>query len=192
MTQVLSGAGMRRRADDGHAAARGRRRRPRRPSTARPAPYYDYEEPPRGRSIWPWLLALGLIIAGAIGGWFLYTKIQDQLNSNRPVAVPDVTLLQQDLAVQKIQQAGPDAARRQARRATRCRRGRSSTQDPAGGAKIGKGSTVTLTVSTGQAEGARCPTCAGDSVTDAITALAELGLNPKIVARLLARSRPTR
>ena len=46
-----------------------------------------------GRSIWPWLLALGLIIAGGIGGWFLYTKIQDQLNSNKPVAVPDVMLL---------------------------------------------------------------------------------------------------
>ena len=62
------------------------------PAYRSPAPYYDYEEPPRGRSLWPWLLALGLIIAGAIGGWFLYTKIQDQLNNNKPVAVPDVRL----------------------------------------------------------------------------------------------------
>ena len=89
MTQVLSGAGITRRADDGHAPAR--RRVPARAARlSRPTPYYDYEEPPRGRSFWPWLLALGLIIAGAIGGWFLYTKIQDQLNANKPVAVPDV------------------------------------------------------------------------------------------------------
>src|SRR5437660_3627428 len=71
-----------------------------------PSGYYDYEEPPRGRSVWPWLLALGLIIAGGIGGWFLYTKIQDQLNSNKPVAVPDVVLLQKDLAKLKVEQAG--------------------------------------------------------------------------------------
>ncbi len=34
------------------------------------------------------LLALGLIIVGGIGGSFLYTKIQDQLNTNRRLAVP--------------------------------------------------------------------------------------------------------
>ena len=51
------------------------------PNYRSPSPYYDYEEPPRGRSIWPWLLALGLIVAGAIGGWFLYKKIQEQLDS---------------------------------------------------------------------------------------------------------------
>ncbi|HVV58699.1 MAG TPA: Stk1 family PASTA domain-containing Ser/Thr kinase, partial [Gaiellaceae bacterium] len=71
-----------------------------------PRGYYDYEEPPRGRSFWPWLLALGLIVAGAAGGYFLYEKIQDQLNSNKPVAVPDVRLLVRRLAVQKIEAAG--------------------------------------------------------------------------------------
>ncbi len=89
MTQVLSGVGI--------ASAQTMVQRPGRgvappapPVYRAPTPYYDYEDPPPGRSIWPWLIALGLIIAGGIGGWFLYTKIQDQLNSNKPVSVPDV------------------------------------------------------------------------------------------------------
>src|SRR4051795_2570162 len=104
MTQVLSGAGT--------ASAATIVQRPRTAVAPPPAPppyrspgYYDYEEPPGGRSVWPWLLALGLIIAGAAGGWFLYTKIQHQLKSNQPVAVPDVVLLQKDLAKLKVEQA---------------------------------------------------------------------------------------
>src|ERR671929_951483 len=63
MTQVLSGAGA--------ASAQTMVQRPRTTVAPPPAPpvyrspgYYDYEEPPGGRSIWPWLIALGLIIAG--------------------------------------------------------------------------------------------------------------------------------
>jgi serine/threonine-protein kinase len=177
MTQVLSGVGI--------PAAQTMVTRPRAlaappapPAYRAPTPYYDYDEPPRGRSIWPWLLALGLIIAGAIGGWFLYTKIQDQLNTNRPVAVPDVTLLQKDLAKLKIQQAGltPRIVRSSSETVPK---GQVSTQDPGGGAKIGKGSTVTLTVSTGLPR-VHVPDVRGQSVTDAVAALAKLGLNPRV------------
>ena len=60
MTQVLAGAGI--------AAAPTMVTRPRGVAPPAPpayrAPGQYYEEPPRGRSIWPWLLALGLIIAG--------------------------------------------------------------------------------------------------------------------------------
>ncbi len=177
MTQVLSGVGI--------AAAQTMVARPRSlaappapPVYRSPSSYYDYDQPPGGRSIWPWLLALGLIIAGGIGGWFLYTKIQDQLNTNRPVAVPDVTLLQANLARLKIEQAG--LTPRLVRRADETvPRGQISAQDPGGGAKIGKGSTVTLTVSTGLPV-VIVPDVRGRSVTDAVTALAQLGLNPKI------------
>ena len=105
MTQVLSGAGI--------ASAQTMVQRPRTAVAPPPVPpvyrspgYYDYEEPPGRRSIWPWVLAVGLILAGAAGGWFLYTKIQDQLNNNKPVAVPDVMLMARSLAVEKIQEAG--------------------------------------------------------------------------------------
>src|SRR5918911_1723571 len=102
MTQGLSGGGI--------SNAQTMVQPPRTTVAPPPAPpayrspgYYDYEEPPGGRSIWPWLLALGLIIAGAIGGWFLYTKIQDQLNNNKLVSIPDVMLLQKALATQHVQ-----------------------------------------------------------------------------------------
>src|SRR5579884_1624644 len=76
------------------------------PAYRRPLPYYDYEEPAPRRSLWPWLLALGLVVLGAAGGWLLYTKIQQQLTNNTPIAVPDVRLEQQQLAVENIRKAG--------------------------------------------------------------------------------------
>jgi serine/threonine-protein kinase len=178
MTQVLSGVGA--------TTAQTMITRPRAvapppapPSYRTPGPYYDYEEPPRGRSIWPWLLALGLIIAGAIGGWFLYTKIQQQIDTNRPVAVPDVRLMQRELAVLKIQQAGlkplvvkgPDDT---------VPAGQVADENPGGGSKVGKGSTVTLRVSTGKPK-VTVPDVRGRDVNSAIAALAGLGLNAKIV-----------
>ncbi len=176
MTQVLSGAGI--------SNAQTMIQRPRTTVTP-PAPpvyrspgYYDYEEPPRGRSIWPWLLALGLIIAGGIGGWFLYTKIQDQLDSNKPVAVPDVLLLQQDLAKLKITQAGlsPQVVKETSDTVPP---GQVSDEEPPSGTKIGKGSTVTLTVSTGKPK-VPVPDVVGQDITSALTQLAGAGLQPKI------------
>jgi eukaryotic-like serine/threonine-protein kinase len=176
MTQVLSGAGI--------ATAQTMVQRPRTtvappaPPAYRPAGYYDYDEPPRGRSVWPWLIALGLIIAGGVGGWFLYTKIQDQLKTNEPVAVPDVMLLQKDLAKLKVEQAGLQA---QIVRGTSdsVAPGQISGESPPGGTKIGKGSTVTLTVSTGKPK-VTVPNVVGQDITSALTTLAGAGLQPKI------------
>jgi serine/threonine-protein kinase len=177
MTQVLSGVG--------NATAATMVTRPRAvapppapPIYRTPTPYYDYEEPPRGRSIWPWLLALGLIIAGAIGGWFLYTKIQEQLDSNRPVAVPDVRLMQKDLARLKIEQAGlkPIVLKDTSDSVPP---GQVIDENPGGGSKVGKGSTVTLRVSTGKPK-VTIPDVRGRNAEDAIAALAGIGLNPRI------------
>src|SRR5581483_6714957 len=177
MTQVLSGAGL--------ASAQTMVQRPRTTVSPPPAPpvyrtpgYYDYDEPPRGRSIWPWLLALGLIIAGGIGGWFLYTKIQSELNKNTPVAVPDVLLLQKDLAKLKIQQAGLSVQVVKGTSDT-VPPGQVATEDPPSGTKIGKGSTVTLTVSTGKPK-VTVPNVVGQDVSSALTALAGQGLSPQI------------
>ena len=147
MTQVISGAGI--------STAATMIQRPRTAVAPPPAPpvyrapggYYDYEEPPRGRSIWPWLLALGLIIAGAIGGYYLYQKIQDQLNSNKPVAVPNVLLLQRNLAVLKLQQAGLKA-RVQYEYSDSVNKGQVAEQNPSEGSQIARNSSVTVLVST--------------------------------------------
>src|SRR3954471_3580038 len=177
MTQVLSGVGI--------TSAQTMIQRPRTSVAPPPAPpayrspgYYDYEEPPPGRSVWPWLIALLLILAGAIGGWFLYTKIQDQLNNNKPVAVPDVLLLQQDLAKLKIQEAGLTAASINGTSET-VAPAQVSKEAPPSGTKIGKGSTVTLTVSTGKPK-VRVPDVVGQSLDSALSALAGQGLQPKI------------
>jgi eukaryotic-like serine/threonine-protein kinase len=178
MTQVLSGAGV--------ATAQTMISRPRAvapppapPVYRPPGQYYDYAEPPRGRSIWPWVLAIGLILAGAIGGWFLYTKVQQQLDNNRPVAVPDVRLVQKDLAVLQIRNQGLKPVLQYAANDT-VPKGQVADENPGGGAKISKGSTVTLTISTGPPK-VTVPDVRGRSLTDAIAALASLGLSPKIV-----------
>ena len=178
MTQVLSGAGI--------TGAQTMVQRPRGVATAPPAPpayrtptpYYDYEEPPSRRSIWPWLLALGLIAAGIVGGWFLYMKIQDQLNANKTIAVPGVQLLQKDLAVQKIREAGL-VPRLQYGFNDTVPKGQVADQNPTDGTKVGKGSQVTLTISRGVPQ-VQVPSVVGQDVTSAVATLAQLGLNPKI------------
>jgi serine/threonine-protein kinase len=175
MTQVLAGAGI-------SSSAQTMIQRPRAvappapPVYRSPSPYY--EEPQPGRSIWPWLLALGLIIAGAVGGWFLYTKIQDQINSNKPIAVPDVTLLARPLAVTKIKEQGL-VPRVVTASSDTVPKGQVSDENPGGGSKVAKGSTVTLTVSTGVAQ-VKVPNVVGQDVNQAVATLAGLGLNPNI------------
>src|SRR4029079_14921207 len=66
------------------------------PST--PGRYYEYDEPPRKRTIWPWLLAILLIAGALVGGWFAYQALQDQLTAANPVAVPDGKGLPDQLA----------------------------------------------------------------------------------------------
>ncbi len=141
MTQVLAGAGI---AAAPTMITRARGVAPPAPPAYRAPGTTYYEEPPRGRSVWPWLIALGLIIAGGIGGWFLYTKIQDQLE-----------LEQADRRARRdAARSGRSPSRRSARRGssrwssppptTRSPKGQVSEENPAGGSKVGKGSTVTL------------------------------------------------
>jgi beta-lactam-binding protein with PASTA domain len=175
MTQVLAGAGI---SSAQTMISRPRAVAPPAPPVYRaPSPYY--EEPQPGRSIWPWLLALGLIIAGGIGGWFLYTKIQDQINSNKPIAVPDVTLLARPLAVAKIKEQGL-VPRVVTASSDTVPKGQVSDENPGGGSKVAKGSTVTLTVSTGIAQ-VKVPNVVGQDVNQAVATLAGIGLNPNIV-----------
>ncbi len=177
MTQVLAGAGV---SSAGTMVQRPTRSvtAPAPPAYRPPTPYYDYEEPPPGRSIWPWLLALGLIIAGGVGGFFLYTKIQDQLNSNKLVSVPNVMLLQRGLAREKVLEAGlkPKIVYHTS---DNVGKGQVSAQNPSDGQKIGKGSTVILTISQGKPK-VSVPPVVDQDQTSAITSLAGAGLVPKV------------
>ena len=188
MTQVLSGAGRHDRADDGHAPAR-RRAAARAARLPHARPYYDYEEPPRGRSIWPWLLALGLIIAGAIGGWFLYTKIQDQLNANKPVAVPDVRA-----AAARPREAEDRAGRARRRRSSeraeraRCRKGQVSDAEPRRRLEGRQGLDGHADGLDRQAEGAGARRASARTSTAAVAALAAARAEPEDRARSTRRA----
>jgi serine/threonine-protein kinase len=186
MTQVIAGAGV--------STAQTMIQRPRTSVAPPPAPpayrapgYYDYEEPPRGRSVWPWLLALALIVAAGIGGWYLYTKIQDQLNNSKTVAVPNVLLLQKNLARLHIQQLGLHP---------RVRYGFSDTvnpgqvydQDPQDGVQVKKDSPVTIFVSRGKEKFA-VPDVVNQDVTSAVQMLAAAGMQVKIT-RIYSGSQP--
>jgi serine/threonine-protein kinase len=176
MTQVLSGAGI---AEGRTMVSRPLSIAPPAPPAYRaPTPYYDYEEPPRRRSVWPWLLALGLILAGAAGGYFLYERVQDQLNKNAPVAVPDVRLVVRRLAVEKVREAGLSPQVALAAHDT-VPAGQVISENPSQGAKIGKGSTVTLTVSTGRPK-TTVPDVRNQQLATAVQMLTAAGLNPKI------------
>ena len=140
------------------------------PARTPPAAYYGYEGPPRrSRSIWPWILVLLLLAAAAVAAWFAYGAIRDQLNANKPVAVPYVVGLREKLAVQHIEDKGLHA--RIVRHSNETYpRGIVFGQQPDGGEKTDKGNRVRIVVSTGRAKIA-VPDVVGKSQSDAVAAL---------------------
>ena len=157
-------------------------------TTIRPAPaasptytpgrYYEYDEPPRRRSFWPWLLGVLLVAAVLVGGWFAWQELQSQLAETKPVAVPDVTGVPERLAVREIQEAGlEDLVVRVPHDEVKL--GIVIDQDPQPGDRIEKGNFVTIRVSTGK-EKVRVPDVVGDSRDQAVSELTQAGLEPNV------------
>jgi beta-lactam-binding protein with PASTA domain/predicted Ser/Thr protein kinase len=149
---------------------------PQPPARTPPAAYYGYEGPPRrSRSIWPWLLVLLLLVGAGVAAWFGYGKIRDQLNANKPVAVPYVVGLKERLAVKKIRDKGLRV--RILRRASTQypQIGTVTGQSPEGGEKTDKGNAVRLTVSSGRPK-STVPEVVGKSQSEAVAALTALHL----------------
>jgi eukaryotic-like serine/threonine-protein kinase len=143
---------------------------PQPPARTPPAAYYGYEGPPRrSRSIWPWLLALLLLVAAGVAAWFAYGEIKDQLNANKPVAVPFVVGLKQAQAEAKIREKGLKVKALRRSNETFAR-GIVTGQSPEGGEKTDKGNAVRITISTGRAK-VTVPDVVGKSQSDAVAQL---------------------
>jgi eukaryotic-like serine/threonine-protein kinase len=153
--------------------------RPAPPGGTPPAGYYGYEGPPRRRRpIWPWILAVLLLAAAGAAAWFAYTKVQDQLNSSKTVAVPNVVPLREALAVRKIQDANlsPNVIRDYD---DTVKKGIVISQSPNAGVHIAKNSSVDIHVSRGPPP-VDVPDVVGKSRDDAVAALIDAGLRPTV------------
>jgi eukaryotic-like serine/threonine-protein kinase len=148
------------------------------PAYGPPTGFYEYEEPIRRRSIWPWLLAVLVIAAAVAGGWYVYTKVQDQLAATKPVAVPFVEGTKEVLAVENIRNAGlhPVVARQPDDKVPETF---VISQDPSAGTRTDKGNPVRIVVSTGLPK-VNVPDVVGDQATDAVAALTERGLKASV------------
>jgi serine/threonine-protein kinase len=156
---------------------------PPRPETARtpPPPYrpgYRYEEPPPKRRRWaPWLLVALLLAAAGFAGWYVFMKIQDQLAANATVAVPNVVGVREQLAKQKLGNAGL-VPRVERAASTEFDKGIVMDQRPDGGARVQNGDEVTIIVSTGVPR-VDVPRVVGKDYGAAVDALDAVNLNSK-------------
>jgi serine/threonine-protein kinase len=149
------------------------------PAATRPPVYYDYEQPPeRHRPVWPWLIALALVVLAGFAGWLAYVQIKKQLNATKQIAVTRYIGLRESVAREEIVSAGlvADIKRRPstAQPATFV-----FDQNPSPGNKTPKGNTVTIFVSTGIAK-VPVPDVRNKDSTDAAAAIAALGLKPDV------------
>jgi eukaryotic-like serine/threonine-protein kinase len=153
--------------------------RPAPPGRTPPAGYYGYEGPPRRRRpVWPWILSLLLLAAAGGAAWFAYTKIQDQLNANKPVAVPLVEGIRESAAKMKLRDANL-TPKTETEPSTDVDKGFVIRQDPSAGDRVQKHTIVTITVSSGPPK-VVVPSVLGKNRDDAVSTLSNLGLQPKV------------
>jgi beta-lactam-binding protein with PASTA domain/predicted Ser/Thr protein kinase len=136
--------------------------------------YYEYDEPIRRRPIWPWALAMLLLASAGFAGYYVYTKIQDQLAGVKPISVPFVRGSLEIKADAKLRAAGLRPRPRRVPNDT-VPVGIVFDQNPDAGSRVAKDSEVVISVSTGKPK-VKVPDVRGKSVDDAVSALADAGL----------------
>jgi eukaryotic-like serine/threonine-protein kinase len=163
-TMVLSGE----RAIDATAATQITRR-----------PLQPYEPPDRSRSLWPWLVGLGALLALLVAAWFLYEPIKDRFEGAETVAVPYVVGIQQSLAEARIEDEGLVP---QVRRVSNSdvEEGVVFAQIPTEGTRVDSGEIVRIDVSSGKPE-VTIPGVVGQTSEDAVAELTRAGLVAQVV-----------
>jgi eukaryotic-like serine/threonine-protein kinase len=143
-------------------------------TTYTPGRYYEYDEPARRRSIWPWLLGTLLVALVLVGGWFAWQELDSRLDAAKPVAVPDVVGSVERLAVQQIHEAGLEDLVERVPNAD-IPIGQVFAQDPQPGDRTERGNFVTITVSTGPKK-VIVPNVVGRDRDQAVSELTAAGL----------------
>ncbi|MEP7224459.1 MAG: PASTA domain-containing protein, partial [Actinomycetota bacterium] len=145
---------------------------------APPSAYYDYDEPSR-RALWPWLVALLFVTAAAVGGYFLYSQIQDQLSGSKTVAVGNYVGIREIAAVAKIRELGLRANPvRQPNADPRFPETYVFQQTPRPGDKTPKNNFVTIYVSLGPPK-TDVPSVVGEPLNQALSDLQDAKLKGK-------------
>lgn len=125
-------------------------------------------EPPK---IWPWLLALLLLVVGGLAAyWFL-------VREDEKATVPAVVGLQEAEARTRIEDAGLEAD--VDRRAAEAASGRVIAQTPGGGAQLDEGEQVEIAVSTGPVS-VVVPDVRGQTEQEAVAAVEQAGLEARV------------
>ena len=129
--------------------------------------------PPRGPLIWPWLLLLLVLVAGGLVAWWLISRDDDNgRGTTSAVIVPKVVGERQERAVAEINSSGLTA--RVETRPSSAAAGTVFAQRPHGGARVTRGSNVTLSVSA--AETVVVPDVVGKRAQEAVSTLRGKGL----------------
>jgi eukaryotic-like serine/threonine-protein kinase len=148
------------------------------PAAAAPPPTVvaEEEEYQEGgdRPLWPWLVAIGFIIAALVAGFFVWQEL-----SGSKAQVPVNNYVNEPLkaAEQQIHAAGLGPPAVNHAPSDRFKNGIVFKQDPNAGTKIDKGGTVTLWVSTGPPK-VPVPAVKGQQWTTAQQTLVNAGLQP--------------
>jgi serine/threonine-protein kinase len=152
-------------------------RRGPRPSGVGYPPEFDPDR--RKRSLWPWLLGLGGLLALLVVGIFAWDTIRDQVDGSDTVAVPYVVGLAQAQAVDQITQR--DLVPRVRRVANSdVEEGLVFAQEPTEGTRADKGDVVFIDVSSGKPK-VTIPSVVGQTVEDAVAELTRAGLDAQVV-----------
>jgi serine/threonine-protein kinase len=138
-----------------------------------------YEPPKRGRSLWPWLVGLGLVLAVLLGAWLARDWIENQVQGSQQVAVPYVVGIPQANAESLIQDRGLVP---QVRRVSNSDvpEGTVFAQKPTEGTKVDKQTLVRIDVSSGKPQ-VTIPSVVGQSIQDAVAELTRAGLDAQVV-----------
>ena len=151
---------------------------PRRPAYP---PEYGYRGPPpkkRNRLV-PWLVALFFVAAAALAGWYVFSRVQDEIQETRPIAVPNVIGMQEDLARTRLEELG-FRVETQRSSSLEFAAGRVAEQNPEEGTRLPRGEPVTIVVSTGPPM-TPVPGVVGLSYEAAVDELDEAGLEARRV-----------